>query len=182
MSALPSRPEIAAAPARDDARKPRSLADRLRLGLILLVLPAALVCIPTMIVTGVFGQRPKSKAPRTEGLQQSLEQTATQLLPGTSSLGPDATVVTVRADHLAARMKKISDQAQAFGGSASEGLSTATEKYLSIELPAGRADAFRQAVTSNAAVGSFTPAPAAGPAPVGKDFVDVVIRAAGDDE
>ena len=68
-------------------------------------------------------------------------------------------------------MKKISDQAQAFGGSASEGLSTDAEKRLSIELPAGRADAFRQAVRDNAALESASPASSAGPAAAGKDFV-----------
>ena len=110
-----------------------------------------------------------------------MEQSANSLLPGASTLGPDAITVTVRADHLAARMKKISDQAQAFGGSASEGLSTATEKRLSVDLPAGRAEAFRQAVTANAPLDSL-PTPPAGPAAGGKDFVDVVIRAVGDDE
>ncbi len=183
MNVPPPRPEVAPAPVRDNARKPRSLADRLRLGLILLVLPAALVCIPTVIITKFFGQRPQPKAPpaETKVLQLSLEQSADRLLPGASALGPDAVTVTVRADHLAARMKKVTDQAQAFGGSASEGLSTATEKRLSVELPAGRAEAFRQAVTTNAAPGP-APVSSASPAAVGKDFVDVVIRAAGDDE
>ena len=185
MSASPPRPGTApfppTAPARDDGRKPRSLADRLRLGLILLVLPAAAVCIPTYLVSHFFGPRPKGP-PDTQGLQQSLQQSADNLLPAPPPLGPDAMVVTVRTGHLAARMKKISDQAQEFGGSASEGLSTDTEKRLSVELPAGRADAFRQAVKANAALGSSALSPNARPATAEKDFVDVVIRAAADDE
>ncbi len=186
MSASPLRPETAPAPTtppvRDDGRKPRSLADRLRLGLILLALPAAAVCIPTYLVSHFFGQRPKAQEPHTELLQQSLQQSADHLLPGPPPLGPDALTVTVRADHLAARMQKIAGQAQEFGGSASEGLSTGTEKHLSIELPAGRGDAFRQAVKANAALGSAAPSSTANPADARKDFVDVVIRAAGDDD
>ena len=184
MNARPPSPEaVPAAPARDDARKPRSLADRFRLLLILLVLPAAAVCIPTYLVTHFFGQQPRPKTPPdTRSLQKFLQQSADNLLPTPPPLGPADIIVTVRADHLAARLKKISDQAQAFGGSASEGLSTATEKRLSIELPAGRADAFRQAVSTNAAVGPLPPATTANPAADGKDFVEVVIQATGDDE
>ena len=173
---------------RDDGRQPRSLADRLRLFLILLLLPATAVCVPTYLLTHFFGQRPKSKEPRTELplhtelLQQSLQRSADRLLPEPPPLGPDALTVTVQADHLAARMKKIVDQAREFGGSASEGLSTGTEKRLSVELPAGRGDAFRLAVKTNAALGSSAPPPAAGAAADGKDFVDVVIQAMGNDE
>ncbi len=173
MNASPPHP--AATPVRDDGRKPRTLADRLRLGLILLVLPAVAVCLPIYAVSYFF--KPKAP-PDTKSLQQSLQQSADKLLPTPPPLGPDAITVTVRADHLAARMQKISQQAQAFGGSASEGLSTDKEKYLSIELPAGRAEAFRQAVKTNTAPGAFSPSPPT----AGKDYVDVVIRAANDDE
>lgn len=184
MSALPPRSAPSSVPIRDNGRKPRTLADRLWLGVILLLLPAAAVCIPTVVISHIFGQRPPPKVPpvETTALQQSLELSASQLLPTPPPLGPDAISVTVRADHLAARMIKISEQAQEFGGSASEGLSTATEKRLSVALPAGRADAFRQAVKVNAAPGSISPSPSVGPTPAGKDFVDVVIRAVGDDE
>ena len=186
MSVPPPHPEAASAPTNapvgDDGRQPRSLADRLRLFLILLVLPAAAVCLPTYVVTHIFGPRPAAKTIDTGLLQQSLQQSADHLLPTPPSLGPDAIMVSVRADHLEARLKKISDQAQAFGGSASEGLSSATEKRLSVEVPAGNAEAFREAVLTNAAPGSVSPAPSANPAAGGKDYVEVVIRAAGDDE
>lgn len=181
MSALPERPEIAPAPAAskaDDARRPRSAADRLRLFAILLVLPAAAVCIPTVVVSHFFGQRPAPKAPpHTEALQKTLELSANNLLPPPSALGPDPITVTARADRLAARLEKITRQAQTLGGTASEGLSTAMEKRLSVDLPAGRLETFRQAVTGN-----VMPTPAAGPVPTGHDYVDVIIRAAGDDE
>ena len=179
MSSFPSPPEVAA-PARDDGRRPRSLANRLGLGLILLLLPATAVCVPIFVVSHFFGRRPRSKPPQTELLQQSLERSADYLLPTPPPLGPDTVTVTVRAEHLAARLKKVSDQAQALGGSASEGLSTPTEKHLSVALPAGRAEAFRQAVNANTAPGSLS-SPAASPG-AAQDFVDVVIRAAGDDE
>lgn len=177
MSVPPDRPEAVPA-ARDDARRPRSAADRLRLFLILLVLPAAAVCIPTVVVSHFFGQRPAPKpALQTDGLQRTLEQSANNLLPQPSALGPDPITVTTRADRLAARLEKITRQAQALGGTASEGLSTDKEKRLSVDLPAGRLEAFRQAVTGN-----ITPTTVAGPTPTGRDYVDVIIRAEGDDE
>lgn len=149
------------------------------MGLILLVLPAAAVCIPTVVISHFFGQHPAPKpAPQTGGLQKTLEQSANTLLPPPAALGPDPLVVTARADRLAARLDKITRQAQALGGTASEGLSTTAEKRLSVDLPAGRLDLFRQAVTGN-----VMPSPVAGsPAPAGHDYVDVIIRAAGDDE
>ena len=182
MSAPPDRPEATSAPvvpARDDARRPRSVADRLRLFVILLVLPAAAVCIPTVVVSHFFGQHPALKeAPHTEGLQKTLEQSAQSLLPPPLALGPDPITVNARADRLDARLKKITNQAQALGGTASEGLSTATEKRLSVDLPAGQLEAFRQAVAAN-----VMPRPlAVASAPAGRDYVDVIIQAAGDDE
>ena len=147
--------------------------------MILLLLPAAAVCIPTVVVSHFFGQRPARKeAPHTEGLQKTLEQSAQSLLPPPSALGPDPITVTARADRVTARLEKIVRQAQALGGTASEGLSTATEKRLSVDLPGGQLEAFRQAVAGN-----VMPQPlAVASTPAGRDYVDVVIRASGDDE
>ena len=180
MSVPPDRPDtVPAAPVRDAARRPRSAAQRLGLFVILLVLPAAAVCIPTLVVSHFFGQRPAPKeAPHTEGLQRTLEQSANNLLPPPSALGPDPITVAVRTERLDARLKKIISQAQALGGTASEGLSTSTEKRLSVDLPAGRLEAFRQAVTEN-----VMPHPLAiASSPAGHDYVDVIIQASGDDE
>ncbi len=180
MSVPPDRPDtVPTTPVRDAARRPRSAAQRLGLFVILLVLPAAAVCIPTLVVSHFFGQRPAPKeAPHTEGLQKTLEQSANNLLPPPSALGPDPITVSTRTDRLDARLKKIILQAQALGGTASEGLSTSTEKRLSVDLPAGRLERFRQAVAANEMPRLLSNEPT----PAGHDYVDVIIQAAGDDE
>ena len=172
----------------DPAVRPRPFAERLRLLLILLILPVVAVSLPALLVTGIFGQRPKPKAPAhvspspapdTSGLSEALEHSADALLPTPAPLTPDPIRVTVRADHVAARAEKVINQAKQLGGSAIEGVSAAGEKHLYVDVPAGCADAFREAVTKN----DVPVAPATTPAlNAARDQLEVVIRPAADDE
>ena len=86
----------------------------------------------------------------------------------------------MRADHADARTRKVASQALALGGSAVQGVAGAgEERHLFVDLPGGRADAFRQAVTTN----EPPLVPAGTPVPGGaRDQLEVVIRAADDDE
>ena len=86
----------------------------------------------------------------------------------------------MRVDHAEARARKVAGQAAALGGAAVEGVAASGEaKHLFVDLPAGRAEAFRLAVTTNEApvVPTTTPAPGST-----RDQLEVVIRAAADDE
>ena len=176
-------------PAADPAARPRSLAQRVQLLCILLVIPVAAVTLPTLVVTRIFGQRPKPRiaaratptpTPDTSGLVAALTHSAETMLPTPAPLSLDTIRVPVRADHADARARKVTAQAAALGGTAVEGMAAAGEtKHLFIDLPAGRAEAFRQAVMTNEA----PVAPSATPVPGNaSDHLEVVIRAAADDE
>lgn len=191
---LPDPPSLAD----DPAARPRPLAQRLQLLLTVLILPVLAVTLPTLAVTGIFGQRPKPKpvahaaptpkpptratpapTPDTSGLTAALNHSAESLLPTPAPLSPEAIRLTVRADHVLARAEKVASQAKLLAGAVVEGVSAAGEKHLFVDLPAGRADAFRQAVTKNDAPIVPTAPPAPGAA---RDQLEVVIRAAADDE
>ena len=177
-----SSPDRLSAPL-DPAARPRPLAQRLQLLLIVLILPIIVVTLPTLFVTGIFGQRPRHAAPvptpDTTGLKAALNLSATSLLPTPAPLTPDTIRVTVRPEHVAARAEKVAGQAKLLGGSAVEGVSAVGEKHLFVDLPAGCTDAFRQAVTSN----DPPVAPATTPAPgAARDQVEVLIRSAAEDE
>lgn len=173
----------------DPAARPRSLAQRLQLLLILLVLPVAAVTLPALAVTGIFGRTPKTQKPPVHAkpaptpdagsLKAALDHSAESLLPTPAPLSPDTIRVLVRADHLDARAAKVASQAKALGGTAVAGIAAAGERHLFVDLPAGRAEAFRQAVTRNEPSVVPTGAPATGAA---RDQVEVVIRPTPDDE
>ena len=183
---LPDRPHAAAA---DPAARPRTLAQRLQLLCILLLVPAVAVTLPTLVVTRIFGQRPKPKAlvdvkppppPDTSGLKDALNHSAETMFPTPPPLSPDTIQLKVRADHADARAKKVAGQALALGGAAVEGVvAVGEDKHLFVDLPAGRAEAFRRAVTNNEPplVPVETPLPGSA-----RDQLEVVIRAAADDE
>ncbi len=192
---LPDRPS----PLIDPAAQPRSFAQRLQLLVILLIVPVAAVTLPALLVTGIFGQRPKPKkpvvhatptpkptahatpapAPDTSGLTAALNHSAESLLPVPAPLSADTVRLSVRADHVAARAEKVANQAKLLGGAAVEGVAAAGEKHLFVDVPAGCADAFRQAVTKNEAPVAPTVVRAPNAA---RDQLEVVIRPAADDE
>ena len=178
---------------RRDGTSPRTFAERLLMLLTLLAIALA-VMIPTLVITHFFGQHPKLRTPpvvqpapdtSNAGLRQALERSAVGLLPAPAALAPDPITVTVRADHLAARVEKIKRQAAQFGGTASDGVPNGQERRLFVDVPATASTAFRQAVTSNTAVADASPAPAASPmagAAAGQEHLEIIIRPAGDDE
>ena len=182
----PARPDLD-----DPARRPRTLAQRLQLLLVLLVLPVAAVAIPTVLVTCRFGQHPKPKVPsrptptaRTtpadpSSLTAALNHSAEQLLPTPAPLTPAPIPVTVRPEHVAARAAKITLQAQALGGTAVEGVSNPGEQHLFIDLPGGTADTFRRALADNALPAPPTTAPSPG---LARDQLEVIVRPTADDE
>ncbi len=180
---VPARPNP-----EDPDRRPRTLGQRLQLLLILLVLPVAAVTVPTLLVTGIFGQHPRSKASTgaptpaiattLNGLGAALNRSAESLLPAPAPLTPEPIQVKVRPDHLTARAEKVSRQAAALGGSAVEGVSNPGEKHLFVDLPAGNADAFRRALADNT-LPTAAAAPIAGAA---RDQLEVIVRPTADDE
>ena len=152
------------------------------------------VAIPTLIVTGIFGQRPRPKTPPVvqattaadDGLLKRLQESAGTLLPDPPSLGPDPITVPVRPEHVAARVERIQRQAAQFGGTATEGLANGGERHLYVDLPATATAAFRLAVTTRASVDAASPAPPATASPAATaaslDHIEVIIRPAGEDE
>ena len=188
MSSSPVRPDPASPlPSDPDAHRPRSLAQRLGLLLLLLLLPMAAVMLPTLVVTHIFGQRPRPKAPATptpdtSSLRLELDRKADHLLPTPAPLVADPVRVSVRdPSHVGPRSEKVKAQAQRFGGSAVEGLAAAGEKHLFVDLPAGTADAFRRAVVENATM-EILASPSPLPGAAARDQVEVFIRAASNDE
>ena len=184
----PDRPPVTeklpSAARREDGAAPRSRAERL-LMLCLLVAICLAVSIPTLVVTGIFGQRPKPKAPPPaaqatptpgDGLTDRAKESANVFLPDPGALGPEPITVTVRPEHLTARLETVRRQAAQFGGTATEGVPSGNEKVLFVDLPAAATAAFRQAVTP------ATPAPPPAATPSGQDHITVIIRPAGDDE
>lgn len=172
----PDRP----APAADPAARPRSLPQRLQLLAVLLIVPGLAVTLPTLVVTHIFGQRPPVHAtPAANGLTTALQHSAESLLPTPAPLTLDPIHLSVRPDHVTTRAEKVARQATALGGTAVEGISAGGEKHLFVDLPAGCAAAFRQAVTANE-----TPVPPASTPTVGaaRDQLEVMIRPASDDE
>ena len=171
----------------DPAARPRPLAQRLGLLLILLVLPAAVVTVPSLVVTHLFGQRPRPKAvpaAASSGLRAYLDQNANALMPTPAPLAAEPVRVPVLdPSHVGPRTEKVKAQAQRLGGTAVEGLATDGEKHLFVDLPAGTADAFRRAVTENTPVESLaTPAPPSPGTAAARDQVEVFIRPAAKDE
>ena len=178
---------------RQDGRAPRSPVQRLLMLGILTAISLS-VAIPTLIVTGIFGQRPRPRTPPAvqaapatdDALLERLQQSAGKLLPDPPSLGPDPITVPVRPEHVAARLEKIQRQAAQFGGTATEGLSNGGERHLYVDLPATATAAFRLAVTTRTPADAASPAPAVAASPAATaaslDHIEVIIRPAGEDE
>ena len=185
---------------------PLSAPKRLGLLVILLVLPITAVSLPAIFVTMFFGHRthgpiislPKilhresprpaaAPAPDVSGLRNALEQNAQGVLPPPAALSPDPIVLTVRAEHVAARADRVTALARQYGGSVSEGLPTAGEKDLYVDVPQTASAAFRSALTARAAASPAPPALAAPAAPAASgaapvDHLEIIIRTAADDE
>jgi hypothetical protein len=164
-----------------DGRAPRTPPERIGLLFLLVILPVALVTLPAILVTAIFGQHPRV-APAREvalddsGLRSALEHDAQQAMPAPSAIGEEPIVLTVRPDRLAARIQRIGELAKSLGGSMSEGLPHPDGADLYIDLPAGAAGSFRSALVpaSPAAAGAETSS--------GKVHLEVTIRIARDDE
>jgi hypothetical protein len=174
---------------------PLSAPKRLGLLVILLILPVTAVSLPAIFVTLFFGQKshgpvfalPKilppaaSPAPDVSGLRNALEQNAQGVLPPPAALAPDPIILTVRAEHVAARAARVAALARLYGGSVSEGLPKDGEKDLYADVPQSASAAFRSALTARAiADPGPAPAPATAAAPV--DHLEIIIRTAADDE
>lgn len=130
---------------------------------------------------------PSPKPPKvrnTAGLQEALQHSATSLLPTPSTLTGEPVKLTCRPERLTARAERVVKQAEAFGGTANEWLAMEGEKHFYVELPAGRADAFRRSLTGDAPAGESSPSdpPAASPSTTAaKDQVEVFIHANSDE-
>lgn len=158
---------------------PPSAARRAQLLFMLIILPVLAVSLPAILVTMIFGQKPTPKPARqdTRGLQTALQQSASTMLPTPSTLTGEPIKLTCRPERLAARAEKVGRQAEAFGGTANEWLAPDGEKHFYVELPAGRAEAFRQSLAGDAPLAATLPPPAAG----ARDQVEVFIHANSDE-
>jgi hypothetical protein len=177
-------------PAGADAA-PLSVQKRLGLLVILLILPVIAVSLPAIFVTLVFGQRPHpaspapaAAAPDVSGLRNALERNAQGVLPPPAALASDPIVLTVRAEHVAARAAHVTALARQYGGSVSAGLPQNGETDLYADVPQAASAAFRQALTAPAATAGASPTAAAAPAQgaATMDHLEIIIRPAADDE
>jgi hypothetical protein len=177
----------------DPATAPLSGPRRLGLLVILLILPVICVSLPAIFVTLVFGQRPRPPAPAVatdvSGLRTALERNAEGVLPAPAALAADPIVLTVRAEHVAARAARVMALARQYGGSAAEGLPQEGEKDIYADVPLAASPAFQEAVKTPSRGAAALPSPpaSAAAAPDSKtapalDHVEIIIRAAADDE
>jgi hypothetical protein len=177
---LPARPATA----------PLSAQKRLGLLVILLILPVIAVSLPAIFVTLVFGQRPRPASapaaaapPDVSGLRNALEQNAQGVLPPPAALASDPIVLTVRAEHVAARAARVTALARQYGGSVSPGLPQPGEQDLYADVPLAASPAFRQALTAPATAVGTPPASAApSQGAAAMDHLEIIIRPAADDE
>ena len=140
---------------------------RLWLGLKLLLVPMAIVCLPTLFVTYFFGQRPTPKPPAPDAafsaLRDSLERAARDKLPeGTPTFGTrfeDLSLPGAPADS-DALVEKLRTLATDDGGTVTDQGNDAGGRHLLVELPAAHLTHFRQRATHpEAPVPSPTPDP-----------------------
>ena len=127
------------APADPDVLPP-SPARRAQLLFILIVLPVVAVTLPAIVVTSIFGQRPKVKPAAVSdvsGLNNALQQSATNLLPTPSALTGEPINLRCRPDRLAARTDRVKELAGAFGGTINEWLGLG-EREAFLRRVAGR--------------------------------------------
>lgn len=146
---------------------------------ILVVLPFALVCVPAALVyhfsgrQGTFASWGKRHAePDVAGLRGSLEQTARKGLPAPDPLDAGPLELRSSPERAAARVEKITRLAQALGGSVAEGLPDGDKRHLYLEVPAGRAAAFRAGVKSGETPSALPPADSS----AGKEHLEVIIH------
>ncbi len=176
----PAPPSANGKRAVDAAALPPSAARRVKLLFMLIVLPVVAVSLPAILVTMIFGQHAKPrKAQDVSGLHEALQKSADALLPTPSTLTGEPIKLTCRPERLAARAERVVKQADAFGGTANEWLASEGEKHFYVELPAGRAEAFRQSLAGDAPLA--VPASPAKTAATAKDQVEVFINAKSDE-
>lgn len=115
----------------------------------LLLVPMAVVCLPTLVVTGFFGQRPEPKAPPDaafSALRDSLERAARERLPeGTPTFGArfeDLSLPCAAAD-ADARLEGLRGLAARCGGTLTDQGADPAGRHLLVELPAGSLPRFR---------------------------------------
>jgi hypothetical protein len=182
---LPMSPTLPAAspPGSGDGRAPRTPPERIGLLFLLVILPVALVTLPAILVTAIFGQHPRpaavhvhEAAPDDSGLRNALEHDAQQAMPQPSALAEEPLVLTVRPDRLAPRIQRIGELAKSLGGSMSQGLPRPDGADLYIDLPASAEGAFRSALAP------ASPAPSSDAGAGGKVHLEVTLRVARDDE
>lgn len=146
---------------------------------VLVLLPFTLVCVPAALVfhfsgrQGTFASGGGTRGePDVSGLRGSLERTAQQGLPPPAALDDLPIELRSAPERLAARVARLTQLARDLGGSAAEGLPAGTDKHLYVELPAGRAAAFRAA-----AKGGEPPNPLpAADAATGQEHLQVIIH------
>ncbi len=165
MPAVPTRSPSPAAP----PVGPNPPHRRLWLGLKLLVVPVAVVCLPSLFVTYFFGQRPAPKTPpdaALAGLRESLERAARTRLPEA------ATTFGARFEDLAlpcpaaeadGRLEALRGFAARCGGIVTDQATDAAGRHLLVDLPGGNLRRFRREV-----VGPLEP-PAPDPSPAGPE-------------
>ena len=126
---------------------------RLWLGLKLLVIPVAIVCLPSLFVTYFFGQWPTPKSPAPDAafsaLRDSLERAARDGLPeGTPTFGTRFEDLSLpcapgESDTLVEKLRTL---AVNDGGTVTDQGSDAEGRHLLVELPAAHLARFRQRV------------------------------------
>jgi hypothetical protein len=179
---MSSTPAASPPPSSGDGRVPRTPPERIGLLFLLVILPVALVTLPAILVTAIFGQHPRPAAVHEppalddSGLRNALVHDAQQSMPDPSAIAEEPLVLTVRPDRLAARIQRIGDLAKSLGGSMTQGLPRPDGADLYIDLPAGAEAGFRSALAP------ASPAPSADAAVGGKVHLEVTLRVARDDE
>lgn len=162
---------------------PPSPAQRAKLLFILIILPVLAVSLPAILVTCVFGQRPreKEKVFDTRGLHDALDHTAERSLPTPPALVDEPIRLTSRPDRLTARAERVAQLARGYGGQANEFLGSEGEKHFFVELPPGRGTAFRRSLVNGDTPPSAGTSPAPAVATGVKDQVEVFIRVSQDE-
>lgn len=176
MPAVPSQPPTpAAAPAAVSRPSvaPNPPGRRLALLLKLFLVPAAVVCLPTLFVSYFFGQRPgPKKAPDAAftGLRDSLERAARERLPeGGTTFGTRFEDLSLPCPPAAAeaRLALLRAAAERGGGTVTDQAEDADGRHLLVELPEANLPRFRREAALAAAISAppgaeATAAPAAG--------------------
>ena len=158
MPTVPTRGPVASGPARPAAVGPNPPHRRLWLLLKLLVVPVAVVCLPSLFVSYFFGPRPAAPpaaAPPDAAfstLRESLERAARERLPeGTPTFGARFEDLSVpcpptEAD---ARLAFLRELATFCGGTATDQADDPAGRHLLVDLPEDSLPRFRQGAAAN---------------------------------